>query len=996
MRKFFFTSVRTRLILLVSVALVPVALLIWFNGREQENRAMQQARAQAGIIFDLAVVNEQKVLLETRELLARLAEDPEVVRRGDCGAYLSAFLKNYPRYSNLGVIRADGNVVCSGVPFDSPMRLADRSYFRGALENRAFSIGTYQVGRITGKPAVHFGYPIVYGMQETAGVVFAAMDPAFITEFDTEVSALTPAGSTLLKIDSEGAVMNSYPRSPVHRIGSPLEKTLFGKISREKKGTITLNDADGVERMYMFSTLWGANHGEESYVALGIPMEELLSESRGYLVRNLVFLALVTAGTALAMWFVGYRLIVHPVSVVVDASKQFASGDLAARASLSREGGEFGQLGLAFDEMAGELERKARKLSSIRARLARILSASPAVVYACRVPSAGEPDKGFSPVFLSEKVRDLFGYEVREVLDNPAWWMETVHPDDLPKAIDRGELFRSGSLNREYRVRTKGGSYRWILDQAVLANDREDDPGEIVGSWTDITDRKQAEETLVRLEMAVNQAAEAVVVTDTEGKIGYANPAFERITGYSSRYAVGQNIRMLKSGKQDEAFYRNMWETISRGGVWEGRIINRKKDGSLYEEDATVSPVRDASGRIVNYVSGKRDVTREVALQKQLQTAQRLEAVGTLAGGIAHDFNNALTGIYGFTELALREAAGNGEAESHLNEIRKCAERAATLTRQLLAYSRRQILTPVHLDLNLVVTELMKLVSKVAGEEIRIQADLDKELPTVCADIGQIEQVLMNLVINARDAMPSGGRLLVETGVADVGEEYVRYHPYMKAGRFVVLSVSDTGTGMDEATRERVFDPFFTTKAPDRGSGLGLAMVYGIVKQHKGFIHLYSEPGAGTTFRIYLPAVDAAPDAIEAPKPAEISGGTETVLLAEDDESVRMLVKRTLENLGYNVRVACNGAEAVELFRRDPESISLVLLDAVMAEMGGKEAHDAMRRTKPGLKAIFMSGYTANAIHESFVLLPGVPFLPKPFTPNSLARKVREVLDSRD
>jgi CheY-like chemotaxis protein len=369
--------------------------------------------------------------------------------------------------------------------------------------------------------------------------------------------------------------------------------------------------------------------------------------------------------------------------------------------------------------------------------------------------------------------------------------------------------------------------------------------------------------------------------------------------------------------------------------------------------------------------------------------------VGTLAGGIAHDFNNALTGIVGFGELLRMRMAGDEQASHDLDEILRCAERAATLTRQLLTFARRQVIEPVNLDLNALVADLMKFIGKVVGEHIELKTSLGKDVPTIHADRGQVEQVVMNLCLNARDAMPEGGRLAVETGDVVLKEEDVRRNPYMRTGRYALLTVSDTGSGMDEKTRERVFEPFFTTKGPDKGTGLGLAMVYGIVKQHGGFIHLYSESGKGAAFKVYLPAIEARPDAVPAIRGEEIvRGGTETILLAEDEEAVRALAERILTGFGYTVLVARDGEEAVEVFRKN-EEIVLAVLDAVMPRKGGKEAFDEMRKENPLLKVIFMSGYSASGIHDSFVLIPGTPFLQKPFGPTALARKVREVLDSR-
>jgi signal transduction histidine kinase len=419
-----------------------------------------------------------------------------------------------------------------------------------------------------------------------------------------------------------------------------------------------------------------------------------------------------------------------------------------------------------------------------------------------------------------------------------------------------------------------------------------------------------------------------------------------------------------------------------------------RKDGTTVSCEWFSTMLRDATGAMTGLLTLVHDVTEKARMETQLRVAQRLESVGTLAGGIAHDFNNALTGIFGFGELLRMRMSGDERALHDLDEILHCAERAATLTRQLLTFARRQVIEPVNMSLSALVADLMKLIGKVIGEQIEVKTSLEKNVPTIHADRGQVEQVVMNLCLNARDAMPESGRLVVETGDVYLKEEDVLHNPYMRTGRYALLTVSDTGIGMDEKTCERVFEPFFTTKGPDKGTGLGLAMVYGIVKQHGGFIHLYSEPGKGTAFKVYFPAIEAQPDAVPAIRREEIvRGGTETILLAEDEEVIRTLAERILTGFGYTVLVARNGEEAIEMFR-PKKGIDLAILDVVMPRMGGKEAFDEMKRRDPLLKAIFMSGYSADAIHDSFVLTAGMPFLQKPFGPTILARKVREVLDT--
>jgi two-component system cell cycle sensor histidine kinase/response regulator CckA len=380
-------------------------------------------------------------------------------------------------------------------------------------------------------------------------------------------------------------------------------------------------------------------------------------------------------------------------------------------------------------------------------------------------------------------------------------------------------------------------------------------------------------------------------------------------------------------------------------------------------------------------------------LQKQLVSAQRMEAVGLVTGGIAHDFNNALTGILGFSELLKVELKGKESALRDLDEIRRCAERASTLTRQLLTFARRQAMDPVMLDLNAVVGEAMRLLRKVVGARVDVEERLSETLPTVMADQGQIEQVLMNLCINSRDAMSGGGRIVVETSKLVIGPGNLATCQGAPPGVYAVLSIADNGSGMDEEVRVRAFDPFFTTKSPDKGTGLGLPVVYGIVKQHKGFVTLVSEPGKGTTVRVCLPAVEGAAAGSGAVSVESVRGGTETILLAEDDDMIRDLIVQILSGLGYKVMPAPDGREAVEM-ARGAKDISLAIIDVVMPRMSGKETYEGLKGDRPGMKVIFISGYSPDSVRESMIMAPDTPFLQKPFGVTILAKKVREVLDA--
>lgn len=511
----------------------------------------------------------------------------------------------------------------------------------------------------------------------------------------------------------------------------------------------------------------------------------------------------------------------------------------------------------------------------------------------------------------------------------------------------------------------------------------------------DITERKASQAQLTRLAAAVGQTADSIVITDADGNIEYVNPAFERISGYAREEVLGRNPRLLKSAKNDPSVYRDLWQTISAGNVWVGQLINKKKDGTLFNEHATISAVFDESGKIVQYVAVKQDTTRESQLEEQLRQSQKMEAIGQLAGGVAHDFNNLLTAINGYSSLALQRVDENHTIKGYLEEIKKAGDRAANLTRQLLAFGRKQILQPLPINLNDVVSDMNKMLRRLIGEDIVLTAKLDPALRKIKADPGQIEQVLVNLVVNARDAMPQGGILTIETGSIEFDKGYTDRHVGVAPGNYVMLAVSDTGTGMSEEIQARIFDPFFTTKEKGKGTGLGLSTVYGIIKQSGGNIWVYSEPGRGTTFKVYLPQIETVAPKTEAPvADIPVPGGSETILLVEDEDVVRGLARQILENAGYKIlEVAC-GSEAIRLCGENSPAIDLLLTDVVMPETSGKEVADRLTELQPDLKVLFMSGYTDEAIVHHGVLDSNVQFIQKPFTPAALTRKVREVLDS--
>ena len=507
--------------------------------------------------------------------------------------------------------------------------------------------------------------------------------------------------------------------------------------------------------------------------------------------------------------------------------------------------------------------------------------------------------------------------------------------------------------------------------------------------------RTKATRVQQRLATALEQSAESVMITDVRGYIVYVNSAFEHVSGYSAAEVLGQKPHILKSGRQDLAFYQKMWSTITAGKVWRGRFVNKKKDGTYYTEDAAISPVKDENGEIVNYVAVKRDITRELQLEEQYRQAQKMQAVGQLTAGIAHDFNNLLTAINGFAELAQSRGESNQAYQDMLDRILRSGRRAATLVSQLMAFSRKQVLDPQIVSLNVVVTDVEKMLQRIIGEHIILKTVLASDLGMVKVDPAQFQQVIVNLAVNARDAMPDGGYLTIETANVTLDEDYTAEHLEVQPGEYVLLAVSDNGVGMSAEVKTRIFEPFFTTKVPGQGTGLGLATVFGIVEQSGGHIWVYSEEGHGTTFKIYLPRIHEAASPVSFPEFShDLPDGTETILVVEDDSGVRELTVRSLGQLGYTVLEAANGREAIHLIQGYQGMIHLLLTDVIMPGTNGKILAAELSKIRPNLKILFMSGYTNDAIVRLGVLESGITLLQKPFTILALARKVREMLDA--
>ncbi len=644
-------------------------------------------------------------------------------------------------------------------------------------------------------------------------------------------------------------------------------------------------------------------------------------------------------------------------------------------------------IGFALDAFADRADRATAEES-----LRRQNEALQAIIQQIPIMIAFQDASGRPYLFNREFERAL-GWSVGDALAEDLLVQVVADPVDLPRA--RTLIDAADGQWGFFRVRTRDGK---VLD-AIFACVRLAD-GTRISLGQDVTHLRSFDERIAALSRAVDDSPVSVVMTDREGRIEYVNRKFVEVTGYSAEECVGRNPRLLKSTETPREVYEDMWRTISGGGEWRGELCNRRKDGTLFWERASISAVSSDEGTIQHFVALKEDITdqrrSEAALrQSQLQLLQstKMEAVGRLAGGVAHDFNNLLGVIVGYSDLLLRGLGDDGPRRSKVEQIAKAATRAAELTRQLLAFSRKQVLEPKVLSLESVVGETEKMLRRLIGEDIDFVVVPHGPVGRIQADPGQIEQVLVNLAVNARDAMPDGGTLSIEMADVDVDEVYAASHEPFVEGRYVRITVSDTGFGMDKDTQTHIFEPFFTTKEQGKGTGLGLATVYGIVKQSGGFIWVYSEPGHGSSFKIYLPRVESDEDVEQGSAGESPPRGTgEVILLVEDDPALRELVDELLEGGGYTVLAAADGAQALHIASQREQAVDLLLTDVIMPGLSGRGVADQLRERWPDLRVLFMSGYSDEAISRKGILDPGFNYIQKPFNETALAEAVRSAL----
>lgn len=626
-----------------------------------------------------------------------------------------------------------------------------------------------------------------------------------------------------------------------------------------------------------------------------------------------------------------------------------------------------------------------------------LLEQIPAVTYMTALDDTG------NRLYVSPQVEAMLGFPSSEWLTDPQLWFRQIHPDDRKRVL--AEFYKSHHFGvrfrSEYRLIASDGHVVWVRDEAFVVKDEAGRPCFIQGLMFDISELLRTEEAFQKSEAKFRTIFEGtaigIILVDTRGRLMESNPVFQKMLGYNVKEFNDKVLTELVH-PDDIAIDRELYKKLLEGKQGPYKVEKRyiRKDGGVVWGRLNVSLVRSMEEKPQYTIHMVEDITEWKRLETEFLQSQKMETVGRLAGGIAHDLNNLFTVLSGYSQLSLIGLKEDDPLRENLQEIKKNTDRAAELTHQLLAISRRQILDMKVIELNHLIQGLEKMLRRIIGEDIELITHLAEGLEKVKVDPSQIEQVILNLVVNARDAMPKGGKLIIETQNKALDENYTHSHFSVTPGRYVILSVSDTGCGIPPGVIEKIFDPFFTTKMKDKGTGLGLSTVYGIIKQSGGYIWVYSEPGQGTTFKIYLPQVDE--EATEVPLQQDegvtFPRGSETILLVEDDHSLRGLTVRILNEMGYKVHEAANGGEAIKLARdHKGEKIHLLITDLVMPQMSGQEVVEQFTPLHPSAKLLLISGYLDSTVSHQALIKSRTHFLQKPFSLTDLAKKVRNVLD---
>ncbi|WP_224981984.1 PAS domain S-box protein [Geomonas agri] len=959
------TSIRTRLLLLVLALSIPLSCMVWYDIYREMQETVAHTKTSLRTLVQMMVSNTGGKIARTRRSLELLSNRPQVKRLSadSCDPALAYFHYLSPDYSNVVYTDLNGTAVCSAVPQPGgkPVNVGATPWFRNFLKQKSFVVGAPHFGPITGKWVSVLSAPIHDDSGKLVGALHLPLD---LDAFDPGIPAqYLPKESRYGFIDRDGTLVWRN-EDPDGAIGRPPKSAVGKAIVRTRDGELESTPSDGIPRFYSVKPVPGTD-----WIAfVGVPVKTIHAGARKVALRGGSLAVSVVAVLTLLAFYIA-RSITRPIAGLAKVANAVHNDVLWVRAAVAGPA-EVATVAREFNAM---LDSMARQDAQLRA----FLNNSDVIAWL--------KDGEGRYVFVSDNFLNRMKLAAEQVIGKTDY---EIWPQEVADTYRRNqdEILKNGrSMEFIEQGLEPDGTVSWWLAHKFIF-DEKDGTRLLGGLGVDITRRKQAAD---RDEQILKSAMDGFWLLDETGGLKEVNDTACAMLGYSQEEMLTLRVADIDALLDQNTVLQRLRELTTNGSCFfESR--HRRKDGSEIEVELSAG-----------YLPGERvfpvfvrDVTQRKLLEHQLLQSQKMEAIGQLAGGVAHDFNNILTVIAGYANLLSFEgtlSAGQREAASH---IINASEKAAQLTRGLLAFSRKQVLNVRNNDLNEIVRHVQTFLTRIIGEDIRLRVLSNEAAIPVHVDGGQIEQVLINLAANARDAMPQGGVLTLATGVVQIDAGTAGSPP---PGRYAFVSVADTGCGMDEGTRRRIFEPFFTTKEVGKGTGLGMSIVYGIVEQHNGTIDVTSEPGKGTTFRILLPAaqVDAVvpvEDAAQAPE--ETLRGKETILIAEDEASVRSLVAKVLERYGYRVIQSSDGKEAVERFRSHRDEVDLVILDMIMPGMNGKAAYDAIRAVRPGAKVLYLSGYTADFIKNRGVSEAVADLVMKPVRPAELARRVRELLDS--
>ncbi len=919
-----------------------------------------------------------------------LSKHPAVINKDSraCDRLFHELLPSYPAHLNILAAGMDGNNYGSGVPSPDVRTLNynDKEWFMRARKG-VDVVGDMHISKLFKFPSVMIAIPVYSSGIKQVGVIGM---PLNLSAVRSQNMKLLPAqeGAAITVVDSQDNILACTGEQQIGGTCKKVPPSILQLMQNGNSGNLEEKGSDGIERLYSYKKLSSTGWR----VIVGLPRELAYHEASAFGARYIIILSLVSFG-ALIFSYLFSRKITGNISSLVAGLKDIEQGNLSATVTLTGHD-ELQDVAESFNRTAAtrqEFERKLRESEAFRTAVLDGIGEGVVVIGKdYRILSANQGYCSQVNISCTEIIGEPC-HMISHHLEQPCFETPGGCDCTVKKCFETGESHRS--MHTHY---DKNGAPRYIETNAYPLKDASGAITAAIETLVDVTDLVNLENQLAtvkdRYRKLYDDAPDMMHSVDRSGNVIICNRTEANALGYTVAELIGRpQMDIIVPDERDACMGKMAF--LIKNGFYEGERTLIAKDGRHIPVFIKARAIYDEEGDFLMSDSILRDITEKKNLEAQLFQAQKMEAVGLLAGGVAHDFNNVLTAIVGYGSLLLPKTEHDSIAQAYVEQVLSAAERATNLTRSLLAFSRKQIINPKPVHVSDIVRHLEKILDKVIGEDIELKMFSAPQEASVLADAGQLEQALMNLATNARDAMPGGGVLVIETELVEFDEDYVRRHAFAQPGKYMLISVTDTGQGMDAKTKEKIFEPFFTTKDTGKGTGLGLSMVYGIVKQHNGYITVYSEPRKGTTFKIYLPVIEQEAEKLEITVLTPVIGGAESILIAEDAFMVSELAKNILEEFGYRVVVAKNGVEAIEKFRSSP-GVALLILDVIMPGKNGKEVYAEIKRLKPDIKALYMSGYTANIIHKKGILDPGTGFISKPFSPNAFLRKVRSVLDN--